>query len=355
MAKCCTAKSWTVGDSATAAGPTAVARRWPRIIPALTALTIISVLGALLGAGTAYAAMGQPVDGQLGLQLPASVIADEIQWFYDYVNYIIIAITIFVLALMVYVIVRFNEKANPTPSTFTHNTAVEFVWTVVPVLILVAIGVFSFKLLYVQYEYPKPDVVIKTVGNAWFWEHEYPDQDISVAQNMVRDEDVLRAAIGDEKFNETYGSLRGVELSSILARDSKQYWDQRPIQRQLAVDNPIAVPVNKVVHVLVTSNDVIHGYAVPSLGTRVQAVPGRVSATWFQATKTGAFYGQCAVLCGAFHASMPIGIHVVEQDVYDKWVALMKDGEDTAARKLLMDALPSSDTAKQVAALGQAD
>lgn len=298
--------------------------------------------------------LGQPVDGQLGLQVPASVVAEEIQWFYNYVNYWIIAIVVFVMGLMGWVMWRYTERANPQPATFTHNTTIEFIWTVVPVFILIAIGIFSFKLLYLQYEYPKPDLVIKSVGNAWFWEHSYPDEDeLSVVQNIIRDEDVLRAAIGGDKFDETYGDLTGIEREKILYRDAQQYWANRPIQRQLAVDNPIAVPVNKVVHVLITSNDVIHGWAVPSLGSRVQAVPGRTTATWFKATKTGAFYGQCSVLCGTFHAYMPIGIHVVEEDTYNKWLAAQKAGDEALARKLLFDAMPTG-PGQKVAQVSQA-
>ncbi len=311
------------------------------------ALATLMTFGLLpLLATVAAAKMGQPTDGQTGLQLPASTIAVEIDNFYSFVTYIIIAITLFVLALMIYVIFRFNERANPTPSRVTHNTTIEFVWTVVPVLILIAIGIPSFRLLYLQYQYPPADVVVKSIGNAWFWEHEYPDAGVSVTQNMLTDEDVLRAAIGDAKFSEAYGSLEGVERSRKLYDDSQPYWAQIRAQRQLAVDNPIAVPVNKVVHVLVTSRDVIHGWAVPSLGGRVQAVPGRMTATWFKADKTGAFYGQCAVLCGQYHASMPIAIHVVEQSVYDQWLEAVTQGDLGRAKTILEEAEPNSDAAK---------
>ena len=300
--------------------------------------------------GAAAAQMGQPLDGQTGMQLSATPIQDEIQWFYDYVNYIIVAITIFVMALLLYVIVRFSKRANPEPSKFSHNTFVEVAWTVIPVLILVAIGIYSFKLLYMQYTYPPADLTIKSTANAWFWEHEYPDEDgLAVTQNMLRDGDILEAAIGSDEVEKRFGELEGLARQKALYEASLEHWAKSPVQRQLAVDNPIAVPVNKVVHVLVTSNDVIHGWAVPSFGSRVQAVPGRVTATWFKATKTGAFYGQCSVLCGQFHASMPIGIHVVEEDVYKQWLEAMKADDTEAAKKLLYDALPNSDSAKAVA------
>ncbi|MEO1710361.1 MAG: cytochrome c oxidase subunit II [Pseudomonadota bacterium] len=313
----------------------------------MVGIATLAIAAIVAFTGFAAAGMGQPTNGSVAPQLPASVVADDIIWFYGYVTYIIIAITVFVLGLMAYVIFRYNENSNPNPSSFTHNTTIEFIWTVVPIVILIAIGIPSFKLLYLQYEYPKPDVVIKSVGNSWFWEHIYQDEDeLSVAQNIVRDADIITAAIGQERFDQTYGELEGLERQRILFRDAAQYWAKSPIQRQLRVDNPIAVPVNKVVHVLITSNDVIHGWAVPALGSRVQAVPGRTTATWFKATKTGAFYGQCSVLCGQFHASMPIGIHVVTEDVYKRWLAAQKAGQDEVANKLLYDVLPQSDSAK---------
>ena len=324
---------------------------WLRHVSGVVTAALALVLVAM---GTAAAQMGQPADGQMVLQLPATPIAEEAQWFYDYVTAIIVVITLFVLALLLYVIFRHNARANPTPAKFSHNTLIEVAWTVIPVLILVAIGIFSFKLLYMQYTYPPADLTIKSTANAWFWEHEYPDEDgLGVTQNMVRDSEVLEAAIGADEFAKRFGNLEGLELQKAVYEASLEHWAKMPIQRQLAVDNPIAVPVNKVVHVLVTSNDVIHGWAMPSFGSRVQAVPGRITATWFKATKTGAFYGQCSVLCGAFHASMPIGIHVVEEPVYQEWLAAQKAGDSEAAKKILFDALPNSDTAKAVASSGR--
>ncbi|MEO0672679.1 MAG: cytochrome c oxidase subunit II [Pseudomonadota bacterium] len=301
----------------------------------------IAIVGQAVLAGSAVAEVGAPQNWQTGLQVAVTPLAEMAQSFYDYVTIIIIGITLFVLGLMAYVIVRFREKANPEPARFTHNTTIEVLWTVIPIFILIAIGIPSFNLLFKQYEYPPPEVTIKSVGNAWFWEHEYPDQDgLTVTQNMITDADILKANIGDDKYNEAYGDLEGLELLRATYRDSQQYWASYPAQRQLAVDNPIAVPINKVVHVLVTSNDVIHGWAMPAFGSRTQAVPGRTTATWFKATKTGAFYGQCSVLCGTRHAFMPMEIHVVEEDTYNQWLALMKDDKDVEARKLLYDALP---------------
>ena len=301
-------------------------------------------------AATATAQVGQPVAGQIGLQGSVTPVMDEIASFYGMVNMIITAITIFVLILMVYVMVRFNRTANPDPSKTTHNTMVEVVWTVVPILILVFIGIYSFRLLFLQYEYPKPDLTIKAIGNAWYWEHVYQDHDgTSVVSNMLSDGDLLRRKLGDDAFEQKYGALTGTELSDTLYRDAQPLWQEANLVRQLSVDNEIAVPVNAVVHVLVTSNDVIHGWAVPSFGSRIQAVPGRTTATWFKARETGIFYGQCAVLCGLKHSGMPIAVRVVEQDVFDKWMAAVKEDNLDEAGKILTAAGGGSGSNNKIA------
>ncbi len=311
---------------------------------------IVAALAALVFAGAAFAQVGQPVDGQIGLQGSVTPVMDEISSFYGMVNTIIIAITIFVMILMVFVMVRFNRKSNPDPSKTTHNTFVEVVWTVVPVLILVFIGIYSFRLLFLQYEYPKPDLTIKAIGNAWYWEHVYKDHDdMSVISNMLTDTDLLKRKLGDDEFEKKYGSLEGTARSNTLYRDAKPLWQDAKLARQLSVDNEIAVPVNAVVHVLVTSNDVIHGWAVPSFGSRVQAVPGRTTATWFKARKTGVYYGQCAVLCGLKHSGMPIAVRVVDQDVFDKWLAAVKEDNLDEAREILASAGTDGDAQKKIA------
>lgn len=309
----------------------------------------LAMAGVALLAGAASAQIGQPVDGQIGLPAAATPVMEEIRTFYDMVNYIIIAITIFVLVLMAVVLIRFNRGANDNPSTTTHNTMIEVVWTVVPVLILVFIGIFSFKLLYLQYEYPKPDMTIKATANAWFWEHSYEDHDgATVTSNMLTDADVLTAKLGEEKFEEQFGKLEGVALTSALYEAAKPVWAERKLARQLAVDNEIAVPVNATVHVLVASNDVIHGWAMPSFGSKTQAVPGRVTATWFKATKPGIYYGQCTVLCGLKHSGMPIAIRVVEKDVFDRWIAAVKADNQDDANKILA-AAGTGEASKKVA------
>ena len=260
---------------------------------------------------------------------------EEISSLYDKVNYLIIAITLFVLGLMLYVMFRFRESANPTPTRTTHNTFLEVAWTIIPIFILVAMAIPSFKLLYFQYSFPKPDLTIKATGNAWFWEHEYLDQKITLTSNMITDEDVVKAKIGPDAFKAKYSKLDGNALNLALYAEAKPIWAERKELRQLTVDQEIAVPVNKVVHVLVTSNDVIHSWTVPSFGVKMQAVPGRTAAVWFKATQTGLFHGQCSVLCGKAHSGMPISVRVVSQETYDAWMAALKAKDKKKANELL--------------------
>jgi len=285
----------------------------------------------------ALAALGQPTNGELSLQSSATTIMDQITTLFRTVNSILVIIVLFVLVLMLWVIYRFNEKRNPVPSRTTHHTMLEVAWTIVPILILVGIAIPSFHLLFNQYSFPKPDVTIKVTGNAWFWEHEYLDDKFTVTTNMVNDEDVLRAKIGDDAFEKKYGALNGVALSEALYKDSLPVWAEDHKLRRLAVDQEIAVPVNKVVDLLVTSNDVIHSWTIPSFGVKMQAVPGRTSAVWFKATKLGTFHGQCSVLCGKLHSAMPIVVRVVDQPVYDEWITAMKAKDRKKAQKILDD------------------
>lgn len=251
--------------------------------------------------------LGQPAPMQMGLQEAATPIAHELHAFYDLTNFIIIAIALFVLILMLYVMFRFSEKRNATPSTTTHHTLLEVAWTVVPILVLVVIAIPSFKLLMNQYTYPKPDLTIKAIGNSWFWEHEYPDYgNFSVTSNMLTDEEVAER------------NAKGI-----------------PAPRLLAVDNEIVVPVNKVVHVLVTSNDVIHNWTIQSFASKVDAVPGRITSTWFQPEKEGMFYGQCSELCGLNHAFMPIAVRVVSDAVFNEWAGAMQAKDRKKAREIL--------------------
>ena len=260
----------------------------------------LQVIFVIALAVPAVAQEGQPVDWQIGMQTPVTDIARQIIWFHDFVNYIIIAVAIFVLALLVYVIVRFNAKSNPNPSKTSHNTTIEIIWTVVPVLILLVIAVPSFRLLFAQYDAPKADLTIKAIGHQWYWAYEYPDHD-------------------------------DLSFDAIMLEDDELAPGQ---PRLLATDNDVVVPVNKVVHVLVTAADVIHNWTVPSFGSKVDAVPGRITKTWFRSEKTGVFYGQCSELCGTRHAFMPITVRVVEEDVFNRWVEAMKEDPDKAREVL---------------------
>jgi cytochrome c oxidase subunit 2 len=250
-----------------------------------------------VAASTAWAGMGQPSPGEMGLQGAASPVAVEIHKFYDMVNIIIVAIAVFVLLLLLYVMYRFNERANPTPSKSTHNTLLEVTWTVVPILILVAIAIPSFRLLHLQYSYPKADLTLKATGYQWYWEHGYPELGFSFETRMLDD----------------------ASREELIAQNI-------PAPRNLAVDNEVIVPVNKVVNVLITSapDGVIHDWTVPSFGSKVDAVPGRVTTTWFKPTVEGIFYGQCSELCGKDHAFMPIGVRVVSEQTFAAWVDAMK-------------------------------
>ena len=248
-------------------------------------------IGALLmSAASALAAPGQPSSWALGLQEAASPVMVDINWFHNILLGIITAITAFVLILLLVVMVRFNARANPNPSRTTHNAVIEVAWTILPVVILVAIAVPSFRLLFLQLDPPKADLTVKATGKQWYWSYNYPDN----------------------------GNF---EFDSILVAD-KELKPGQP--RLLTVDNEMVVPVNKVVHVLVTGADVIHSFAVPSFGIKIDAVPGRLNDTWFKATSEGRFHGQCSELCGKDHAFMPITVRVVNDAEFTAWVAQEK-------------------------------
>ncbi len=287
---------------------------------AIAVLAAVSTF-AFVNAQMAFAKPGQAVDGQLGLQTPVTEIARGISDFHFGVNVVIFLITFFVLALLVYVMVRFNEKANPTPSKNAHNTLLEVAWTVVPIVILVGIAIPSFKLLNDQYTYPKPDLTIKATGYQWYWGHEYPDyDDVGVESRMLGEED-RKARIA-----------KGIDAP-----------------RNLAVDYDIVVPVNKVVHVLVRGEDVIHNWTIPSFGSKIDAVPGRVTSTWFKAEQEGIYYGQCSELCGKDHAFMPIAVRVVKQDVFDKWIKVLQDEDEDVAQSYIESAALEAASNKSVA------
>ena len=259
---------------------------------------VVTGVTVLAAGGVAFAGLGQPTPWQLGMQQSASPVMDDIVWFHDFLLWVIAVITLFVLVLLAIVVLRFNSRANPVPSRTTHNTSIEILWTVVPVVILVAIAVPSFRLLFYQLKVPPADITVKATGKQWFWSYSYPDQKFEFDSLMVQDKD-LKAG--------------------------------QP--RLLAVDNDMVVPVNKVVRLLVIGADVIHSFSVPSFGIKIDAVPGRINETWFKAEREGTYYGQCSQLCGRDHAFMPIAVHVVSQQEYTAWLdqAKKKYANDNAA------------------------
>ena len=265
-----------------------------RMFGAVAILAVACLAMAFGGLTPAFAGLGQPTDGELGLQISASPIMDQISSLFHVVNTIIVVITLFVLVLMVWVMFRFNEKKNPIPSRTTHNTMLEVAWTIVPILILVGIAIPSFHLLFNQYTFPKPDLTIKATGNQWYWSYEYQGgKELAFDSLMLKDAD--RSKFGKE--------------------------DKAAYPRLLAVDNELVVPVGKTVRVLVTGADVIHAFAMPAFGVKIDAVPGRMNETWFKAEREGVYYGQCSELCGRDHAFMPISVRVLNQKDYEAWLA----------------------------------
>lgn len=266
----------------------------------LVAITLVAVL---MGGEAALAGLGQPSPWQVGLQQSASPVMDNIIWFHDFLLYIITGIAGFVLVLLVVVMVRFNARTNPIPSRTTHNTLIEIAWTLIPIVILMFIAVPSFKLLFFQLNVPPADLTVKATGKQWYWSYSYPDN----------------------------GQF---EFDSLMLKEGERKEGQ---PRLLAVDNEMVVPVNKTVRVITTGSDVIHSFAVPSFGIKIDAVPGRINETWFTATREGVYYGQCSELCGKNHAFMPIAVRAVSEQAFSAWV-------EEAKKKYARDEAPPATT-----------
>ncbi|MGH1349643.1 MAG: cytochrome c oxidase subunit II [Methyloligellaceae bacterium] len=291
---------------------------------------IATVVAAFFGLTTsllinpALAGTDKPYEWKMGMQKAVTAVADEMADFHTLLLVIITVIVIFVALLLIWVMVAYNEKSNPTPSKTSHNTLIEVAWTVVPILILVIIAIPSFRLLKHQYTYPKSDVVIKATGYQWQWGYEYPDTGIDFISRILEDDEIKKAKAAGED-----------------------------VRRLLSVDNPIVVPVNKVVHVYLYSNDVLHNWTIPQFGVKMDAIPGSAKLVWFKAREEGTYYGQCSEMCGARHAFMPIEVRVVSDDVYAKWLAAVK-ADPVKAKALLVKAaldLKNKKKAKSVAAL----
>jgi cytochrome c oxidase subunit 2 len=271
-------------------------------------------LAVVMGGGAAFAGSGQPSPWQMGLQDAATPVMEDLVTFHDALLYVITAITVFVLALLLIIMVRFNRRANPTPSRTTHNTLIEVIWTVVPIIILTGIAIPSFKLLFYEQNIPPADLTLKATGNQWYWSYAYPDNGKFEFESRMLDE-----------------------------QDRPKQKPNEP--RLLAVDNDVVVPVNKVVRVIVTADaaGVIHSFAVPAFGVKIDAVPGRLNETWFKATREGTYYGQCSELCGKDHAFMPIAVRVVSEADFATWVeqAKKKFARDDTVAPTAVAAVPA--------------
>ncbi|WP_421739429.1 cytochrome c oxidase subunit II [Caulobacter sp.] len=254
----------------------------------LTGASALAATVMFAGQALAQDLLGQPTPGAIDLQPAASVLKTDAIWFHNVILMpIITVIVLFVAALLGWIIIRYNAKSNPIPAKFSHNTTIEIIWTVVPVIILMVIAIFSFRLLFAYNDMPKPYMTVKATGYQWYWGYEYPDQKIS-------------------------------EITSLPL--SKEAADAKKVPYLLAADKAMVVPVNQVVRVQVTGADVIHAFALPAFGLKTDAIPGRLNETWFKAEKTGTYYGQCSELCGVDHSNMPIEIKVVSQAEFDAWV-----------------------------------
>lgn len=254
--------------------------------------------------------IGQPVDREMGFQPAATELARDLQWLDGMINYIMAAVVIFVSALLVYIIFRFNAKANPTPARFTHNSPLEVAWTVVPIIILVFIGVFSLPILFKQQQIPVGEVTIKATGFQWYWNYEYLDEGITFDSYMI----------GSPSTGGNNMLTPEVEAQLIEAGYTAE-------QFLLATDTAMVVPVGRIIVVQVTAADVIHAWKVPAFGVMQDAVPGRTAALWFEAEKEGIFFGQCSELCGQMHSYMPITVKVVSEEAYAEWLEGARNGE----------------------------
>lgn len=262
---------------------------------AKTLAGIWALLAGMVMTGVAMAqdgleTIGKPIPGGINFQEAVTPVAERLHWLDNMVLVIITVVTIFVTVLLIWVGIRYNARVNKTPATFTHNSLIEVVWTLVPILILIVIGSFSLPILFHQMEIPEADVSIKVTGNQWYWTYEYSDSEFEFDSFMLQKDELAAAGYASDEY-------------------------------LLATDTSVVVPVNKNVVLTITGSDVIHAWAIPAFGVKLDAVPGRSAQTWFKATKEGIYFGQCSELCGKDHTYMPITVKVVSQEVYDAWLA----------------------------------
>jgi cytochrome c oxidase subunit 2 len=276
-------------------------------------LAVLAAAGGTSVIGAAAAMAAQPTPWQIGFQPAASPVMTEITGFHNLLLWIIFVIAIFVMLLLLYVFVRFNAKANPTPSKTTHNTLIEVVWTVVPIMILVAIAIPSFKLLYFMDRTTEAELTVKAIGHQWYWSYEYPDHDDLTFDAVMKGEDELE--------------------------------DGEP--RLLATDNRVVLPVDTNIRLLITADDVLHSWAVPAFGVKTDAVPGRLNETWVRIEREGTYYGQCSELCGINHGFMPIAVEAVSKEAFAAWVEKAKEefasNRDDGSRRLAEAGAPGAE------------
>ncbi|WP_321342077.1 cytochrome c oxidase subunit II [uncultured Cohaesibacter sp.] len=270
---------------------------------------MLAVAAAWILSGSGAALASQPTSWGASLQAAASPVMEDVHWFGSFTFWIVIPIVLFVAILLAIVLTRFSAKRNPEPSKTSHNTLLEVAWTVVPILILMVLAVPSFRLLYKQMEVPPADLTVKVTGYQWYWGYEYPD-------------------------------FEGVSFDSLMLTDEERAEKGTNEPRLLAVDNEMVVPVGKVVRLQITSGDVIHSYAMPSMGVKMDAVPGRLNETWFKAEREGVYYGQCSELCGKDHAFMPLVVRAVSEEQYKNWLTAASDDVLEANKALRAELYP---------------
>ena len=263
--------------------------------------------------------VGKPHDGGMGFQPAATELAADLQWLDGMILVIITAICLLVVALMAFIYVRFNRKANPTPGTFTHNSPLEIAWTIVPVLILVFIGAFSLPILFKQQTFPDGEVNIKVTGYQWYWGYEYTDTESGLAYDAY----MIGQPATMTSEDEAAGARAYVNSDAMKAKLTAAGYNEDEFL--LATDTAVVVPVGKIVVLTVTGADVIHSWAMPAFGVKQDAVPGRLAQIWFTAEKEGIYFGQCSELCGKDHAYMPITVKAVSPEVYDAWLAACEE------------------------------
>lgn len=281
-----------------------------------TFATSLWATAGLLMAGTSVFAqqvnqeleiVGHPIDGMTGFQPAATELARDVHWLDGMLLVIITAITLFVTGLLIWIAIRYNQKRQPNPATFTHNSPLEVAWTVIPIVILVVIGSFSLPVLFKQQTIPEGDITIKVTGYKWYWGYEYVDEGVAFEANMI----------GNAYTGGDYRLTPETEAMLVEAGYSRNEF-------LLAADNAVVVPVNTTIVMQITGADVIHSWAMPAFGLKQDAVPGRLAQLWFSAEREGIYFGQCSELCGKDHAYMPITVKVVSQETYDAWLAEAK-------------------------------